>query len=167
MQENEQLMNIRFRGLGWKLWAGVLRLPRPAEEWKCEAEILGAGRERFGVGDDVFIAGILHAAADEGVGGGFDEIFGDVAGEPVPTVPSHGRSESQTVFQGGGGWSAKKKSGEKQKRQTIYYFFRKTLHATLPDISHFVFFSEPTDKTSHARLEREAAPDERKNQGSR
>src|SRR5713101_492217 len=52
------------------------------------------------VNDDVFVAGVLHAAADEGVGGGLDEILVDVAGEAVPTVPAHGRSESQAVFEG-------------------------------------------------------------------
>ena len=52
------------------------------------------------VNNDVFVTGVFHAAADESVGGGLDEVFGDVAGEPVPTVPAHGRRESQAVFQG-------------------------------------------------------------------
>ena len=60
--------------------------------------------------------------------GGFDEIFGDVTGETVPTVPTHGRRESQTVFQGARGWDAKKRSEEQRYRETTSYFFRKTLH---------------------------------------
>jgi len=91
-------------------------------------ESLDAGGESLSVGDDVaggvaadlptivndhvFVAGILHAAADERVGGGLDEIFRDVAGEAVPTVPAHGRRESQAVFQGGRGWGTKKESEE-------------------------------------------------------
>src|SRR5260370_890133 len=60
------------------------------------------------VNDDVFVAGVLHAAADEGVGGGLDEILVDVAGEAVPTVPAHRRSESQAVFQGAPGGNGTK-----------------------------------------------------------
>src|SRR5260370_27366795 len=68
------------------------------------------------VDDDVFIAGILHAAADEGVGRRLDEILGDVAAETVPTVPAHGRSESQTIFQGARSCNAKNNSAEKEQR---------------------------------------------------
>src|SRR5712691_7901956 len=93
-------------------------------------ESLDAGRESVRVGydvaggvaadlpaivdDNVFVAGVLHAAGDKGVGGGLDEIFGYVAGETIPTVPAHGRGESETVFQGARGWNAKKKS-EKER----------------------------------------------------
>src|SRR5216684_1584153 len=118
-------------------------------------ESLNAGGEIFGVGDDVagivaadlpaivnddvFVAGILHAAADEGVGGGFDEIFADVASETVPTVPAHGRGESQTILEGGRGWNARKKSEEERQRQTTYYFIRKTFHEILSAYSHLIF----------------------------
>src|SRR6266576_6095811 len=128
-----------------------------------------AGGKSFGVGhdvasgvaadlpaiinDDVFVTGVLHAAADEGVGGRLDEILGDVTGETVPTVPAHGRSESQTVFEGVRGWNAKKKSEEDGQHQTTC-FVRKIFHEILSAYSHFVFFLACNDRTTGARRER-------------
>src|SRR5258708_2417595 len=63
----------------------------------------GAGDLPAIVDDDVFVAGVLHAAANEGVGGGLDKILVDAAGEAIPTVPAHRRSEGQAVFQGAPG----------------------------------------------------------------
>src|SRR5712692_3975021 len=96
-------------------------------------ESLDTGGESFRVGDDVaggvaadlpaivndnvFVAGVLHAAADEGVGGGLDKILVDVAAETVPAVPAHGRSESQTVFQGVRRRNAKKNSDIQDQAQ--------------------------------------------------
>src|SRR6267154_3034478 len=67
------------------------------------------------VNDNVLVAGVLHAAANESVGGGLDEILVDVAGEAIPTVPAHRRSASQTVFQGASGRDGNQKR-EKQKQ---------------------------------------------------
>jgi hypothetical protein len=76
------------------------------------------------VDDDVFVAGVLHAAADESVGGGLDEIFTDVAGETVPTVPAHGRSESEAVFQSVRGGNKKMNSQEERERETKYFLHK-------------------------------------------
>ena len=39
----------------------------------------------------VLVADVLHPAADQSIGGGFDARFVDVARERVPRVPAHGR----------------------------------------------------------------------------
>ena len=67
------------------------------------------------------------------------KTLGDVTGETVPTVPAHGRSESQTVFEGVRGWNAKKKSEEDGQHQTTC-FVRKIFHEILSAYSHFLFF---------------------------
>ena len=40
---------------------------------------------------DVDVAGVLHAAGDDLVGGVADVLVGDFVGEVVPAVPAHGR----------------------------------------------------------------------------
>src|SRR5690242_1987517 len=90
------------------------------------------------VNDDVFVASVFHAAADEGVGSGPDEILGDVAAETVPTVPAHGRSESEAVVQGARGWNAKERSEEERQSETTN-FFRKIFHAILSVYFHSSF----------------------------
>src|SRR6266404_310035 len=79
------------------------------------------------VNDNVLVAGVLHAAANESVGGGLDEILVDVAGEAIPTVPAHGRSESQTVFQGAPGRNGNQKR-EKQKQDQPAQFPQASTH---------------------------------------
>src|SRR5713101_7818512 len=117
------------------------------------------------VDNDVFVAGVLHAAGDEGVGCRLDEILGDIAAETVPTVPAHGRSESQTIFQGARRWNAKKNStcarpGGTQKRipkkrdsarQRVFFINASMKTFRLILVS---FLSRPNDKTAHARRER-------------
>src|SRR5437660_1046043 len=132
-------------------------------------EGLDAGGERLGVGDDiaggvacdlpaiinddVLVTGALHSAADKSIGGGLDEILGDVATETVPTIPAHGRSESETVIQGARGWNAKERSEEERQRETTY-FFRKTIHPTLSAYFHSCF--KCNDRTASACQERRA-----------
>ena len=108
-------------GIGIAAKSQALGMNVVGESFDARGESLRVGDDIAGgvaadlpaiVNDDVFVAGVLHAAADESIGGGFDEIFGDVAGETVPTVPAHGRRESQAVFQGGRGWGTKKDSEE-------------------------------------------------------
>ena len=101
------------------------------------------------VDDDVFIAGILHAAADEGVGCKLDEILGDVAAETVPTVPAHGRSESQTIFQGARRWNAKKNSEEKGQREATC-FLHKRVHENLSAYSRFISFEAQRQNSPRA-----------------
>src|SRR5260370_3332569 len=83
------------------------------------------------VNDDVFVAGVLHAAADESVGGGLDEILGDVASEAIPTVPAHGRSESRAVFEGAN-WPNGTQKREKQEKDQRAQFSQASIHNFSP-----------------------------------
>ena len=44
---------------------------------------------------DVDVARVFHARLHHGVGHALDHVFADVAGELVPRVPAHGRSERE------------------------------------------------------------------------
>src|SRR6266852_8383127 len=71
--------------------------------------------------------------------GGLDEILADVASETVPTVPAHGRSEGQTVFQCVRVWNAKKNSGEDEKRQATW-FLHKRVYENPSAYSRYISF---------------------------
>jgi hypothetical protein len=46
---------------------------------------------------DVLITGVLHAVGRHRVRGFADELFVDVAGEFIPTVPTHRRGQRQLI----------------------------------------------------------------------
>src|SRR5713101_99844 len=144
------------------------------EDLDAVGEILGVDDDVAGsvaadlpaiVDNDVFVAGVLHAARDEGVGRRLDEILGDVAAETVPTVPAHGRSESQTIFQGARRWNAKKNSEEKGQREATC-FLHKRVHENLSAYSRFISF-EAQRQNSPRAVSKHSAPDKRKNHGRR
>src|SRR6266446_286083 len=102
-------------------------------------EGLDAVGEILGVDDDV--AG--------SVGCRLDEILGDIAAETVPTVPAHGRSESQTVFQGARRWNAKKNSEEKGQPEATC-FLHKRVHENLSAYSRFISFEAQRQNSPRA-----------------
>ena len=112
------LVVLRARPLGARQRAGVRVEPEPealgvhvvGERLHARGEALGVGHDRARrlaahlpavVDHDVLVAGVLHAARHDGVGGLPDERLAHVAAELVPAVPAHRRRERQAVAGGG------------------------------------------------------------------
>ena len=66
------------------------------------------------VDDDVFVAGVFHAAGDHRVGHAANHVVADVAVKFVPGVPAHRRSFGEAVVGGFG----RKRCDECEDRET-------------------------------------------------
>src|SRR5882724_6639764 len=89
-------------------------------------------------------------------------LFTDVAGEAVPTVPAHGRSESEAVFQGARARNTKKNSQEEGERETKYFLHKGSKKTFLLEN-----FQGAERKVPAFAGTEDSEPDERKNHGRR
>ena len=105
---------------------------------------LAAGREARGIGDDIsvfvpadlpaiidnniLVASFFHAFASHRIGHRLNQIFADVAGKLVPTVPSHGRSRGKGVSFGLSQGTAGAENHGEERQQPGATIVRKALH---------------------------------------